>query len=134
MARAIQKWNIISSTRDIERERGRRDVKRQRKRERMRGQKRERTFHRVDSRDDSPRLVKPSGGADIEFMVTMETGPEGTTFVRFIPYSRGYVINAVPMSSLTSPLTYALRPCIAVDVEIDIFLNFLFSKSIDFPI
>lgn len=54
----------------------------------------------MDSRDDSLGLAKPSGDADIEFMVAMETGPGGTTFVRFIPYSRGYVINAVPMSSL----------------------------------
>lgn len=66
----------------------------------------------MDSRDDSLGLVKPSGNADIEFMVAMETGPGGTTFVRFIPYSRGYVINAVPMSSLTSSLSLA-RVCAA---------------------
>lgn len=50
------------------------------------------------SRDDSPRPMLPRGVADIEFTVTMETGPEAMTFVRFIPYSRGYVINAVPSS------------------------------------
>lgn len=89
-----------------------RDKERQKVREKSREGERERkrrTFHRVDSRDDSPGLVKPSGNADIEFMVTMETGPEGTTFVRFIPYSCGYiyVINAVPMSSLTLLLACA---------------------------
>lgn len=105
-----------------ERERHRDTRRREAEKERR---ERERTFHRVDSRDDSPRLVKPSGDADIEFMVTMETGPEGTTFVRFIPYSRGYVINAVPMSSLTLPLTYALRPCIVSVRLVEIYIYFL---------
>lgn len=55
-------------------------------------------LYSAGSRDDSPRPVLPPGIADIEFTVTMETGPEAMTFVRFIPYSRGYVINAVPSS------------------------------------
>lgn len=108
----------------METRRGKAEEERKGERARERG-----AFHRVDSRDDSPGLVKPSGDADIEFMVTMEMGPEGTTFVRFIPYSRGYVINAVPMSSLTSPLTCAFCPCIVCVrlVEIYIFLNSFFN-------
>lgn len=76
------------------------------------------------------------GVADIEFTVTMETGPEAMTFVRFIPYSRGYVINAVPSSFALSPASpppplpplvpppyFSLYPNITKDLLLDGFTN-----------
>lgn len=76
------------------------------------------------------------GVADIEFTVTMETGPEAMTFVRFIPYSRGYVINAVPSSFALSPAFpppplpplvpppyFSLYPNITKDLLLDGFTN-----------
>jgi len=69
------KYNQLDKRRGRERERGRRDAAGKGREKSEREQER-RTFRRVDSRDDSPRLVKPSSDTDIEFMVTMETGPE----------------------------------------------------------
>lgn len=102
----------------------------QRNGETVEAERRARSPAPAGSRDDSPRLLLPPGIADIEFTVTMGTGPEAMTFVRFIPYSRGYVINAVPSSlSISLLLLHPFCPLFLLTYYLLFFSSTCYEKS-----